>query len=83
MPSIHTSAGVAGGVAVDGTDIVSGGLLDRIGHGTAVIAAIREKAPQAECHAVRIFDTRLSASAATLLAARSTGPSPSGCTSST
>jgi subtilisin family serine protease len=61
--------GVAGGVAVDGTGHVSGDFVDRIGHGTAVMAAIREKAPQAECHAVRIFDTRLSASAATLLAA--------------
>jgi subtilisin family serine protease len=33
--------------------------LDRIGHGTAVAAAIREKSPGAELVAVRIFDRQL------------------------
>ena len=32
---------------------------DRIGHGTAVAAAIREKAPGAEILAVKIFDRQL------------------------
>jgi len=61
--------GVAGGVAIDAAGRVSGDFVDRIGHGTAVMAAIREKAPAADCYAVRIFDRRLAASAATLLAA--------------
>lgn len=60
---------VAGGVAIDANGRVSEDYVDRIGHGTAVMAAIREKAPSADCYAVRIFDRRLSASASTLLAA--------------
>ena len=60
---------IAGGVAVDASGGVSSDYVDRIGHGTAVMAVIREKAPAAECYAVRIFDQRLSASAPTLLAA--------------
>ena len=54
--------GVAGGVAIDAAGRVSGDFVDRIGHGTAVMAAIKEKAPAADCYAVRIFDTRLAAS---------------------
>jgi len=61
--------GVAGGVAIDASGRLSGDFVDRIGHGTAVMAAIKEKAPAADCYAVRIFDSRLAASAATLLAA--------------
>jgi subtilisin family serine protease len=33
--------------------------LDRLGHGTAVMAAIQEKAPRAEYFAVRVFDREL------------------------
>jgi subtilisin family serine protease len=36
---------------------------DRIGHGTAVAAAIRERAPEAELLAVRVFGTRLATTA--------------------
>ena len=61
--------GVAGGIAIDAGGRVSSDYADRIGHGTAVMAAIKEKAPAADCYAVRIFDARLSASASTLLAA--------------
>jgi subtilisin family serine protease len=61
--------GVAGGVAVDATGQVSDDFVDRIGHGTAVAAVIREKAPAASLFAVRIFDTRLSARVSTLAAA--------------
>jgi hypothetical protein len=43
--------------------------LDRLGHGTAVMAAIQEKAPEAEYFAVRIFDRELRTSIDTLLAA--------------
>jgi hypothetical protein len=49
--------GIAGGVTIAGEDLV-----DRLGHGTAVAGAIREKAPDAELYAVKIFDRRLSAS---------------------
>jgi len=42
---------------------------DRLGHGTAVAAVIREKAPEAELFAVRIFADRLAASVATLVRA--------------
>ena len=43
--------------------------LDRLGHGTAVMAAIQEKAPGAEYFAVRIFDRELRTNIDTLLAA--------------
>ncbi len=60
---------MAGGIALDGDGNFSADFVDRIGHGTAVIAAIKEKAPEAECHAVRIFSGRLSARATTVIAA--------------
>jgi hypothetical protein len=43
--------------------------LDRLGHGTAVMAAIQEKAPEAEYFAMRIFDRELRTNIDTLLAA--------------
>lgn len=43
--------------------------LDHLGHGTAVMAAIQEKAPEAEYFAVRIFDRELRTNIDTLLAA--------------
>ena len=61
--------GVAGGIGLDARGQVSGDYVDRIGHGTAVTAAIREKAPAADCYAIRIFDARLAASSSTLLSA--------------
>ena len=51
--------GVAGGVAIGGDGGVSDDHLDRLGHGTAVAAAIREKAPEAELLAVKVFGDRL------------------------
>ncbi len=47
--------GVAGGVSIlpDGTE--EGDYLDRLGHGTAVTAVIREKAPDAAIFAVKVF----------------------------
>ena len=47
-----------------GTDPV-----DRLGHGTAVAGAIREKAPHADLFAVKVFDRRLSASIGAILLA--------------
>jgi subtilisin family serine protease len=43
--------------------------LDRLGHGTAVTAAIQEKAPEAEYFAVRVFDRGLRTNIETLLSA--------------
>lgn len=59
--------GVAGGVAIapDGTE--HGDFVDRLGHGTAVTAAIKEKAADAEIYAVKVFDRALSTSVATLV----------------
>ena len=59
---------VAGGLTVvpgaaDGDDC-----LDRIGHGTAVTAAIQERAPGADLFIVKVFDRTLSASIDTLIA---------------
>ena len=64
----HVGA-VAGGVRIAlsgdaGTDHV-----DRLGHGTAVFAAIQEKAPGAAIFAVRVFEDRLRTSARALVAA--------------
>ena len=57
--------GVAGGVSlVEGTP--EDDYLDRNGHGTAVAAAIREKAPAAELIAVKVFDRELATTAAQL-----------------
>jgi subtilisin family serine protease len=54
--------GVAVGVgfAADGTEHPD--WVDRLGHGTAVAAAIREKAPDARLLAVRVFETALTTS---------------------
>lgn len=61
----HVGA-VAGGVRIgrDGTE--DDDWADRIGHGTAVAAAIREKAPAAELLAVRVFEKDLSTTAEAL-----------------
>jgi len=53
--------GVAGGVAIlpDGRE--ESDFTDRLGHGTAVAAVIREKAPDAKIYAVKIFHRSLAA----------------------
>jgi subtilisin family serine protease len=43
--------------------------LDRLGHGTAVMAAIQEKAPEATCLPIRVFHDALKTSAAALVTA--------------
>jgi subtilisin family serine protease len=43
--------------------------LDRLGHGTAVMAAIQEQAPDAEYFAVRVFDRELRTNIDSLIAA--------------
>ncbi len=61
--------GVAGGVAFGPDGQVDDDFVDRIGHGTAVAAVIREKAPEAEIYAVKIFHRRLATRLEPLLAA--------------
>ena len=61
--------GVAGGVHIAPDGAEKRDFTDRIGHGTAVAAAIREKAPDAEIWAVRVFGTRLSTTAHALVRA--------------
>jgi subtilisin family serine protease len=53
---------VAGGVGLDDAGDESDDYVDRLGHGTAVMAAIKEKAPDAALFAVRVFDRQLSTS---------------------
>lgn len=53
------------GAVVEGEDV----WLDQLGHGTAVTAAIQEKAPDALCLPVRVFREALKTSAAGLIAA--------------
>lgn len=61
--------GVAGGIAfaIDGR--THDDFVDRLGHGTAVIAAIKEKAPDADIYAVKVFDRALATSIMTLVRA--------------
>ena len=58
---------VAGGIAIDSEGVQHADFVDRLGHGTAVTAAIREKAGEAELFAVKVFDRALSTSIASLV----------------
>ncbi len=51
--------GVAGGVSITPDGHEDSDYTDRLGHGTAVTAAIREKAPDAEIYAVKVFHDSL------------------------
>jgi hypothetical protein len=57
------------GAVAGGVSLVGGDWLDRLGHGTAVAGAIREKVPDAALYAVKIFDRRLSAEIDTIVRA--------------
>ncbi len=46
---------IAGGISIASDGTLEAGYADRLGHGTAVMAAIQEKAPAAEYFAVRVF----------------------------
>jgi hypothetical protein len=61
--------GVAGGIGIDDTGRLHDDYIDRLGHGTAVTAVIREKAPAAEIWSIKVFDRELSATGAALVAA--------------
>ena len=65
---VHPTNPHIGDVPVSGVRIApdgesDGDFVDRIGHGTAVAAAILEKAPQIDLVAVRVFDRALATSA--------------------
>ena len=47
--------GVSGGVAIRADGTLDEDFVDRLGHGTAVTAAIREKAPAADIIAIKVF----------------------------
>jgi subtilisin family serine protease len=61
--------GVAGGVAITADGSTHHDYLDRLGHGTAVAAAIKERAPGADLLAVKVFHRDLTASIEALVAA--------------
>ena len=61
--------GVAGGVSIHGHAAYGEDTADVLGHGTAVAAAIREKAPDVELYAVRVFDRNLSTTIGRLVSA--------------
>ena len=60
---------VAGGVGVTDAGERIDDYVDRLGHGTAVAAVIREKAPEADLLAVKVFDRELRATGEALVAA--------------
>lgn len=61
--------GVWGGAGIDDDGHEHDDFVDRLGHGTAVAAAIREKAPDAELFAIKVFARDLRATGAALVAA--------------
>ncbi len=60
---------VAVGVTIRPDGSTSPDYFDRLGHGTAVAGAIRERAPRAELLVVKVFDWTLTASVETLVSA--------------
>ncbi|MBV8843607.1 MAG: S8 family serine peptidase [Bryobacterales bacterium] len=62
--------GVSGGVSVFGPgELEEDSFVDMLGHGTAVMAAIQEKAPDADYFAVKLFHNSLRTSTPALIAA--------------
>jgi hypothetical protein len=61
--------GIAGGAAIGDDGPTTADVIDRLGHGTAVAAAIREKAPDAALLAVKVFDRSLATTGRTLASA--------------
>jgi subtilisin family serine protease len=60
---------VWGGTGIDDQGRLHDDYVDRLGHGTAVAAVIREKAPAAEIYAIKVFDRELAATGGALVAA--------------
>ncbi|MGO9258789.1 MAG: S8 family serine peptidase [Bryobacteraceae bacterium] len=65
----HPHVGAAAASVHFTNDGIGDDPVDRLGHGTAVAAAIREKVPDAELFAVKVFDRRLTAPIGALLRA--------------
>jgi hypothetical protein len=65
----HPHVGRVAGAVHFTADGVGNDPVDRLGHGTAVAAAIREKAPAADLFAVKVFDRRLAVSIEAILRA--------------
>jgi hypothetical protein len=61
--------GVAGGTAFNDDGVGGDDIVDRLGHGTAVAAAIKEKAPDVELLAVKVFDRILATTGRALVQA--------------
>jgi subtilisin family serine protease len=61
--------GIAGGISISSDGGEDPDYTDRLGHGTAVTAAIHEKAPDADLFAVKIFHQSLACSIDCLVAA--------------
>ncbi len=67
---LHIVTPVCGGVSFSmNGEVAEGTFADRLGHGTAVMAAIQEKAPGAEYLAVKVFDDALRTTADCLVRA--------------
>jgi subtilisin family serine protease len=70
---VHAShphvSGVGGGFAIREDGTLSDDFVDRLGHGTAVTAAIREKAPDADILVIKVFWRTLATDIATLVRA--------------
>ena len=62
----HIGGAQVSGVRIGADGEIDGDFVDRIGHGTAVAAAILEKAPHVDLVAVRVFDRTLATSAEVL-----------------
>jgi len=60
---------VAGGIGIDSSGGIHSDYVDRLGHGTAVTAAIREKAPAADIFVIKVFDRELRTTGDALVAA--------------
>ncbi|HKF53903.1 MAG TPA: S8 family serine peptidase [Blastocatellia bacterium] len=61
--------GVARGVGINLGGELVGDYLDHNGHGTAVAGVIREKAPDAELFAIKVFDRKLTTNVDTIIKA--------------
>ncbi len=61
--------GIVGGIGIAENGRPRDTYIDRLGHGTAVAAAIHEKAPGAEIFCVQVFDRELAATGPALVAA--------------
>ena len=68
VPHPHIG-GVIGGIGIDDHGDAHDDYVDRLGHGTAVTAAILEKAPSAEIYSIKVFDRELAATGRALVAA--------------